>query len=180
MKKTSLLSIPAIGILLYFFGAFYSLSESSVEDVVICSTNSDTHHIPSGVCEYYLFNYRSTNKDIAELELNSGLAFFFGIDDKEKRSKYIVHFLEHGASIDKHSHIDGLTPLHAAILLNEADLVKLIIDQGADLNQVELNSELTPLDFLKKIESTNTAIDRSQVSKVLHEAMEKRNSKSLK
>jgi ankyrin repeat protein len=147
--------------------AVYSLSESNVEDIIICGTNDDTHYIPDKACELYLFNFRTSENDIQSLESGAGLAFLFGIQDINKRYVYLEHFLSKGASIDALSKVDGLSPLHAAILLNDLRLVKYLIDKGANTSQIEGNDELTPLTFLQKLEKNNKLIDRTPIAKVL-------------
>lgn len=145
----------------------YSLSENNVEDIIICGTNDDTHYIPNKVCELYLFNFRTSGNDIQSLELGAGLAFLFGIQDINKRYIYLEHFLSKGTSIDALSNIDGLSPLHAAILLNDLKLVKYLIAKGANTSQTEGNYELTPLSFLQKLGKNNNLIDRTPIANIL-------------
>ena len=116
---------------IYSITAVYSLSESTVEDIIICGTNDDTDYIPSKVCELYLFNFRTSGSDIQYLESGAGLAFLFGIKDVNKRNIFIEYFLSKGISIAALSNIEGLSPLHAAILLNDLTLVEYLIDKGA-------------------------------------------------
>ena len=66
--------------------ALYSLINSDIEDVTICSTDDNTRYIPSDVCEYYLLNYRADKGDIESLESGAGLAFLFEIKDSPKET----------------------------------------------------------------------------------------------
>ena len=136
-------------------------------DIIICGTNDDTHYIPNKACELYLFNFRSSGNDIQYLESGAGLAFLFGIQDINKRYIYLEHFLSKGTSIDALSNIDGLSPLHAAILLNDLKLDKYLIDKGANTSQTEGNYELAPLNFLQKLDKNNNLIDRTPIANVL-------------
>ena len=167
MKKSLYIFIPLSLFVIYSITAVYSLSESTVEDIIICGTNDDTHYIPSKVCELYLFNFRTSGSDIQYLESRAGLAFLFGIKDVNKRNIYIEHFLSKGISIDALSNIDGLSPLHAAILLNELTLVEYLIDKGASTNQAEKNNGLTPLGFLQTLDKNNHLIDRTPIRNLL-------------
>ena len=167
MKKTLFIIIPLSFLILYSITAAYSLSESNVEDIIICSTNDDTHYIPNKGCEFYLFNFRTSKNDIQYLESGSGLAFLFGIKDINKRYIYLDHFLSKGMSIDTQSNIDGLPPLHSAILLNDLKLVKYLIEKGVNTMQTERNYELTPLSFLQKLNENNDFIDRAPIENFL-------------
>ena len=167
MKKTLFIIIPLLFLILYSITAAYSLSESNIEDIIICSTNDDTHYIPNKGCEFYLFNFRSSKNDIQYLESGSGLAFLFGIKDINKRYIYLEHFLSKGMSIDAQSNIDGLTPLHSAILLNDIKLVKYLIEKGANPMQTERNHALTPLSFLQNLNKSNNFINRAPIENFL-------------
>jgi len=61
-------------------------------------------------------------------------------EEKEKakriQTENVKTLIDAGASIDKISS-DGFTPLHQAISIGEVEIVKLLIDSGADLNVVE-------------------------------------------
>ena len=167
MKKSLFIIIPLSFLILYSITAIYSLSESNVEDVIICSTDNGTHYIPNKACELYLFNFRSSDDDIQYLESGAGLSFLFGIKDRNKRYIYLEHFLSNGVSIDAQSNIDGLSPLHAAILLNDLKLVEYLIGKGANTAITEKNHELTPLDFLQKLNENNNLIDRTPIKRFL-------------
>lgn len=151
----------------YFSTAFYTLIDSDVEDLIICSTNDNTHYIPSGACEYYLLNYRTGQDDIESLESGAGLAFLFEIKDVNKRYAYIEHFISKGLAINLLSNIDGLSPLHSAILLNDIKLVRFLIDKGASITIKEKLYGLTPLEFTYKLTEKNAQIDRQLISELL-------------
>jgi ankyrin repeat protein len=172
VKKSFFISVPLLCFVLYFSMALYSLSTSAIDDVIICGTNDDTHYFPKGVCEYYLFNSRLTSEDILTLEANSGLAFLFGIQDKGQRYAYIKYFLSEGVPINAISTVDGLSPLHAAIIRNDSKLVGFLLQNGASLSQKENNYGLTPFDFLILLSKKNSKVDRNDVFEVMSNASE--------
>ncbi|MEI8620829.1 hypothetical protein P4S66_08130 [Pseudoalteromonas sp. B129b] len=166
MKKLTiyLLLLLSVG---YSSVALYSLINSDIEDVIICGTNNNTHYIPSDACEYFLFNYRSGKDDIESLESGAGLAFLFEIKDIDKRDAYIEHFISKGIKVNTLSHIDGLSPLHSAILLNDFGLVQLLIGKGASITIKEKAHGLTPLEFIHKLRENNAQINRQLISEFL-------------
>ncbi len=60
MKLKLLIGCAFTIIIMYSLGAIYSLENSRVEDVVLCSVEDNTHYIPNSFCEFYLFNFRLT------------------------------------------------------------------------------------------------------------------------
>ena len=167
MKKLIFILASLSSVVIYFITAAYSLSESDIEDIIICSTNNDTHYIPSEACELYLFKFRAEEGDIQSLESGAGLAFLFGIQDIHQRYIYLEYFLFKGISVDAPSHIDGLPPLHAAVLLNDIKLVKYLLHKGASTKQPEKNYGLTPIEFLHKLNENNHLINREPIAKIL-------------
>ena len=166
LKKLTiyLLLLLSVG---YSSVALYSLINSDIEDVIICSTDENTHYIPSDACEYYLLNYRADEGDIESLESGAGLAFLFEIKDIDKRDVYIKYFISKGIKVNTLSHIDGLSPLHSAILLNDFGLVQLLMDKGASITIKEKSHGLTPLEFIHKLSEKNAQIDRQLISELL-------------
>ena len=145
----------------------YSMSKGDIEDIVICAVNEESHYIPAGVCEYYLLNYRGTEEDVQFLESRSGLAFLFEISDKSKRQAFLEYVISKGISIDKRSSIDGYTPLHAAIVHNDPELVAFLLEKGASPDQKDQEHHLTPKEFVKYLSQKNPSTDRSAVLSVL-------------
>lgn len=147
--------------------ASWSMHTADIEDVVICATEDDTHYIPSSVCEQYLFQFRGTPNDIEYLESRSGLAFFFESENTEMRRRLMSFFLDNGLSINQASAIDGLPPLHAAILMNDPQLVEFLLAHGADPTQKDERHELTASGYLDLLKQKNPERDWSQVAERL-------------
>lgn len=146
---------------------FVSMSSADIEDVIICSADTGSHYIPSSVCKYYLHNFRANKDDVSYLQSRSGLNFIVNMPEKTDKKDLINYFLSKGLDINKPSKIDGLTPIHAAILLNNPDIVKLLIKHGASLTTLDERLKLTPLQFANDLASKNPAIDRSAVIALL-------------
>lgn len=166
MKKYIFLIILITSLLIACLG-FYSILKGDIEDIVICSVNGESHYIPSNLCEYYLLNYRVTREDIKYLESRSGIAFLFGIPNKDKRNKLLRYFISKGVSIDNPSAIDGYPPLHAAIIYNDRWLVKFLLENGANSKQKDNNHKLAPKEFVEFLNHENPSIDRSEILSLL-------------
>ena len=138
MKRAILSSILLIPLSIVGL-ALYAMSTDDIEGIVICAINDETSYIPSSICEYYLFNYRLTKEDVKFIEGRGGLNFPIGISDKTKRHKLVEYFISKGVSINEPSAIDGYPPLHASIINNDPDLVKLLLSNGANIKQKDSN-----------------------------------------
>ncbi len=147
--------------------AIYAMSTDDIEGIVICATNEETSYIPSSACEYYLFNFRLTEEDIKYIESRAGLNFLFGISDNDKKYKLIEYFLAKGVSVNKPSSIDGLPPLHAAILDNDEELVLFLLNNGADILKKDAKFKLTPEEFIEFLQQKKNTIDRSVIKKII-------------
>ena len=166
MKKIILALVIVIPLLVVGLG-FFSMSTGNIEDIVICSTNDESHYIPSSVCEYYLLHYRLTKEDIRFLEARSGLAFLFEISDRSRRDRLLKYFVAKGVSTSKPSAVDGYPPLHAAIINNDPELVEFLLANGANPGQKDENRQQTAREFVDFLGRTNSAADRSAIKELL-------------
>lgn len=173
IKKTLLalaIIIPAswIGLTVYF------MVNDDLEGLMVCATNEIACRIPDGVVEYYILHFRGTKEDIDELERGSGLSFVFG--NRERRTKFLNFLLEKGINVNKISPIGGYTPLHGAVLDNDPEVVKFLLDHGADptIRKKSYSSftefdNLTPLELAQAMSRNRPEIDRSKVKQILEE-----------
>lgn len=168
MKKIAI-SLIAVVLIAYATLLVWHLETSDIENVSLCVTHPEGDYIPQPVCEYYLFHFRGTEEDIEYLEEGNGLTFFFELEDRQMRRRLMEFFLEQGISINKPSRIDGLPPLHAAILMNQPRLVEFLRKHGADPTQIDRNHELTAKQYLELLRKKNPQKDWSEVEKVLEE-----------
>jgi len=167
MKLKLLIGYAFTILILYSLGAIYSLENSRVEDVVLCSVEDNTHYIPNSFCEFYLFNFRLTKQDLGDLQSAGGIAFLFGISNQKKRYVYLDKFIDSGASVNTQSEIDGLPPLHAAILLNDQKLVEYLLSKGSDPRLLDSQLRLNAYDFVLLLKRKNDSINRIEVIRML-------------
>lgn len=145
----------------------YSLSQDNIENLIVCSANKEASYIPCKICEYYLINFRGSKADIDFLSKGAGLGFLVNIDNKQLRIKLFEFFLSKGMDINARSNIDGLTPLHAAILINDHELVNYLLMKGADKNITDRDKKLTANAFLDLLNQKRSDIDRKIVQQLL-------------
>jgi len=166
MKKGIAILLVTIPLLIIGLG-FFSMSKGNIEDIVICSTNEKSHYIPSGICEYYLLNFRLNKEDINFIKSRSGLAFLFDIPDKTQRKALLEYFISKGVSTNYPGSIDGYPPLHAAIINNDYELVEFLINNGANPAQKDKNQNLTPVEFIEFLYEKDSSTDRSAIKNLL-------------
>jgi len=115
----------------------YDLLSDDIHGVLLSMDNPD---YPSGMVEYYLFNYRGNKEDIVSMEQVAGLTVLFnkdfGFADKEDKvsedtKKYVEFFLSKGFNINAIDNT-GYNSLHHAIILNRTDVVRYLLEKGAD------------------------------------------------
>lgn len=157
----------------------YFMATDDLEGLMICATSDTACRIPISVVEYYTLHYRGTKEDIANLEEGAGLSFVFG--DSEMQSKFLNFLIEKGANVNKVSPLDGATPLHGAVLFNDPELVKFLLERGADptvrkekgASSFAEFDNLTPLELARTISRNKPEIDRSKVIQILEEHVKK-------
>lgn len=161
------LPIVALCVFSYISILLYSLNKYDIEEIIICSLDSGSHYIPPNVCEYYLYNFRADKKDITDLSEVSNLGFMVGIENKSKREKLLNFFISKGSDINGISNIDGLTPLHAAILINDEDLVKYLIEKGANPLKMDRDNKLTAIEYVELLIKKAPDVSRKNILIIL-------------
>lgn len=159
---TTLLLVPVM----IAVSLVYLLTSQDIESLLVCSTSQSTRPWAKTVCQYYLFHYRGTKKDIAELEKGAGLSFVLD-DDRE----YANFLIQKGIDINKVSPTTGATPLLTAVVENDPTLVKYLLEKGADINvkgyDKLLPHAMTPLELVEYLASKNPQVDRSEIKNLL-------------
>lgn len=165
MKK--LLFILLLALLTTAGIGIYSMTRYNIEALIVCASNEKASYLPSFVCENYLYDYRGHPVDIAFLNGRTGLNFLANIENTQIRQHLFEFFIRRGMNINATSNVDGLTPLHAAVLLNDPDLAKLLLKMGANTQVRERTNGFTPLEFLIQMDVNLPGIDRSRLKQVL-------------
>lgn len=119
----------------YYALAWYSLTQSDIQRLIVYSLEPETSRYPPKLAEYYLYNFRGTEEDIAFLEERNGIGFVLNGADIPKESVFdhIDFLLKKGCDINSVG-FDGFTALHGAILDNMPEYVAFLLKRGADIN----------------------------------------------
>ncbi|GAB2926362.1 hypothetical protein [Rheinheimera gaetbuli] len=140
MKKFLLIVVILLTVLLSITA--FSLSRMSVQELIICSTDNNSYVLPAPLCFTY-FNSMTNEQHAKELDQHAGLAYAFEIKPEQLKYIVITRLLALDVDINKPSAIDGLPPLHAAILLKEPKLVQYLLEQGADKSISDNTQKMT-------------------------------------
>jgi len=95
--------------------------------------------------------------------------------------KAVAAHLDYGTSVnEKNLNNKNNTPLHAAIAENKLDIIKLLIQRGANVN-LKNDEENTPLDFvmiIRGIESTSLKLSENYRMPLIYEILRKHGAKT--
>lgn len=132
---------------------FYTLNDMSIEQLIMCSSNEGGIHLPGDLCEYYMFEHRMTEKDIATLQSGAGLDYIL---NSESPNKYHIAtaFIEQGLDVNGINNYgsNDITPLHGAVLLNDVDRATFLLDQGADKTLQSEGYGMTALELAQHLQ----------------------------
>jgi hypothetical protein len=144
----------------------YLLSMLSLSQLIICSTEGDAFAMPAGACQVYL-QLATDAEDAAELSASGGLSYAFEIEDKKIRYDVLNRLTTLGIDVNSISSVDGLTPLNAAILLNDAELVGYLLNKGADPDRADSANNLDAHQYLQFLIRNDRSMDRDEVAEIL-------------
>lgn len=179
MKKKLWVGLLSLMVTGYIGTILYSMHSMDIEELVLCSADQGEIRIPSHICDYYMTHYRMTKTDISALASGAGLDYVLNANmhqpDKFKTAKT---FILHGLDIDGLNHYGNLetTPLHAAVIYNDPERVKFLINNGAD--STIINNSMTALDLAKKLHTSNSSQDRDEIITFLSQEQQKLISKN--
>jgi len=128
----TMLSSVLFAVIAIIAAMFYSMGNSDIEDLILCTSHNESHYIPRSQCKSYLYNYRGNKEDINYPESRLGISFIFGLDDVKDIETHFDFLISKNIDINKISPADGFTPLHAAVLENKHLLVKKLLESDAD------------------------------------------------
>ena len=164
MKKTifkRILGISALSSFVFIFVLlFYVMSRMSIFDLILCSANQGGIRLPSGVCEYYMKNYRADEDDLQELAIG-GIDPILNLDNEAKKYEIAEFFISKGLNIDGVNHyynesMNDSTPLHASALYNDTKRAKFLIAHGANVEaRSKYHNNMTPLELARYLQKNN-------------------------
>ncbi len=149
----------------------YAMTEMAMLHLILCSAGEGGTRIPSGLCEYYMKNYRGNDEDMKELAIG-GLDPILNVESKKKYD-IAEFFIAKGLDVNGANHNyfrkpDDLTPLHASVLYNDAERAKFLIEHGADANiKSKSLNDMTALEFAQALQKKKPAEDRSELIRLL-------------
>jgi len=142
--------------------AIYNFKSMEISYITTCAMDK------GGFCKIALTTLRGNQKDISDLEANGGLNFIFAgydgatllhpVNTKEynKRLFQIADFyLSNGININHISPIDQLTPLHGAVLFNQIEVLKYLLDHDAKKNIIPPKIRKNPLELALQLQLEN-------------------------
>ncbi len=161
----------------------YVYSTTKIVNLINFAVTRSVLIMPEVMAEFFLFNLRGTNKDINELKTeDGGLNYVVAVlmtsnFSKEKKVKFLKYFISKGCTVNDISNIDGLRPLHTAVAVADTDMVKLLLENGADpfLKSAPtgmLKISMTPLEMAESFQKKSTDRDYSKVIEALRKAEE--------
>ncbi len=168
MVKKIILGVFSLVLAGVFGLILYVMSQMNIEHLISCSSNEGGTKIPASLCEYYMVNYRITKNDIDELSNGAGLDYILN-GENFKKYEIAKIFISKGLDVDGINNFNGkdLTPLQAAVLHNDVQRVKFLIDHGANIGVKSNGYGMTALELARKLHKNERREDRSEIIKIL-------------
>ncbi len=122
----------------------------------------------SGLCNYYMLNFRINKSDINDLGEGAGLDYILNLESPDKY-KIAEIFISRGLDVNGVNHFSNkdVTPLHSSVFYNDVERVNFLIKQGADANIRSEGYEMTALELAEKLHKDNDKEDRSEIIRIL-------------
>jgi len=152
--------------------AIYVMSQQSIEDLMLCTTQDNAIRIPKFMCNTYLLHFRGSQAEIRKMEQTMGLPL--EIDDEKQLFKYLDFLIGKGYNINQVSPLTGFTALHTAVLQIKPEVVSYLLEHGADPNipsgeqagQGTL-SHLTAIELAQRLQQNNKSSDLPVIIQLL-------------
>ena len=149
----------------------YAMSEMEIEHLILCSSNEGGIRIPSSLCEYYMLNHRMNEDDMKQLSDGAGLEFILnGVNPSKYKMAEI--FIAKGLDVNGVNHYSDkdITPLHALVLGNDAEGIKFLIEQGADVDRRSTGYGMTALELARRLHEEQGRENRTAIINMLSAA----------
>lgn len=137
MKKIIIYISASFFILLLAVYAIYPIwafNKIPIEYLIgLCLERPESKFYPDGIEEFYMLNFRGTEKDIQRLKDGCGLCSIFALrkDATEQEIKYATFFIEKGYDVNSTDGV-GLNALHHAAINNQLKTASFLLSKGAD------------------------------------------------
>lgn len=170
-KKLSLWVATALLALSFGVWAYYvSINLKHIYTLLDCS-QGQVALVPKHFCQTYLFNYRGTKDDVAQINHDGSLFEIVSTASKEDQSKLLEFLLEKGVDINGLDDRAGISPLHAAVLDNAFEVAEIFLHHGANPSIKDKKRSLTPLEFALQLKGKPGQPDRTAIIKLLEHAI---------
>ena len=149
----------------------YAMSQMEMDHLILCSANETGTRIPGSLCEYYMLNHRMNEEDIKQLSDGAGLEFILNLQNPEKYELAKI-FIANGLDVNGINHYSDkdITPLHAAVLYNDVERAKFLIDQGANVAIRSKGYGMTALELARKLHQQQGSENRTEIINILSAA----------
>jgi hypothetical protein len=170
-------------IVIYLLLVTYLCATTKIAYLITDTVKSGFTIVPSAVAETFLFNFRGGKADINELKTeDGGLNYIVSTLDastfsEKKKQKYLKFFILRGCGVNALCPANGLRPLHIAAIDGKADVVELLLNNGANpllkADSSSISGSITPLEAVEKLNNKNPSADYTKVVEILRKAEDK-------
>lgn len=145
------------------------VSRMNPETLILCTLNEGGILIPRKLCEYHMYNYRDIKSDVDKLSSGSGLSFILEGKNKIKKYEIAEFYISNGLDVNSVNHAGGydITPLHGAVLDNDIDMARFLLNHGASKSIKAPTINMTPVELANSLQEKEPNVDRSKIIKIL-------------
>lgn len=154
MKKSTTGLLIGAALAVYSVASAYVITRQGIEPLLICA-DSGGLKVPFSkeLCRTYLHTARGTPQDISDLQNGIGASFVVQGESSTKERLDLLIFLK-GKGLDLNlAGANQLPPLHASIVANRPEEVKLLLQAGASTGIKDTQFNLLPVEFAEKLQN---------------------------
>jgi hypothetical protein len=173
-KKSVLIAAGFVGLFLSMWVYYAFANLNNIYNLIDCS-QGEFHIplIPQHFCRIYLYEFRGSRDDVAIINHDGSLIGLLSTANKKDQVKLLEFLLNKGVDINGLDERSGISPLHAAVLDNDADVAELILKHGANPLLKDRKRRLTPSGFARQLREKSNQPDRSAIIYLLDRAENK-------
>lgn len=162
MKRQLIVSIVVVA-LAYAGLSAYVIANQGIEELLVCADKGELKiPLSKALCRSYLFALRGSRQDIDSLHQTAGASFVVQGESAAAEREQILKFLiDKGLDVNR-TDMHQLTPLHAAVIANSADEVRMLLANGANGNAKDKKFGLTPLELALKLQTESKSPNERQ------------------